>query len=418
MKKLCLILLSGMLALNANAQWVMRSPSLTSGITDLNVLNQDTIFASSAESMGLLKSVNGGQTWDTVTFGATTALKVHFTDRQHGFVAGFASFPTGPSCFKTSDCGQTWQPMYDTISAGSYFYKIRFLNKDTGFISDMGVLSRTTDGGATFTRQELVPDYHYITNIYFVNQTTGFVSLAQYGNVTNLDRIFKTTNSGTTWTEVYSDTTEPQQVFVYDGISQMHFSDAQHGWAIATGMPGKILRTTNGGNSWTELTGHNFTDMSLTDVHFSSPTEGYVVYAQSIYKTTNGGQSWTKQLTSPQDMLVLELEMLNSQVGFASGHGLFKTINGGAPTSLSSLPAAEGGFRFYPNPSRDIVYIQNEQQQTIHSLSLYDMTGRECKHYDQQIPASLSLADMADGVYFMRIQTNKDLYTGKIQLIK
>lgn len=418
MKRLCLILLSGMLSLSASAQWVMRSPSLTSGITDLNVLNQDTIFAASGESMGILKSVNGGQTWDTTTFGSITALKVHFTDRQHGFAAGFAPFAVGPSCFKTSDCGQTWQPMYDTISAGSYFYKIRFLNKDTCFISNMGVLSRTTDGGATFTRQELITDYHYITNIYFINQTTGFVSLAQYGNVTNLDRIFKTTNSGTTWTEVYSDTTEPQQVFVYDGISQMHFSDAQNGWAVATGMPGKILKTVNGGNTWTELTGHNFTDMSLTDVHFISPLEGYIVYAQSIYKTTNGGLSWTKQLTSPPDLLVLEIEMLNNQVGFASGHGLFKTINGGAPTALNNIPAAEGGFRFYPNPSRDIVYIQNEQQKEIQRLSLYDMAGRECKHYEQQVPSSLSLADMADGVYFINIQTSKGLYTGKIQLTK
>ena len=418
MKKLCFLLVAGLLTLTAHAQWVLRSASPNSGITDLNVLNPDTIFASSSGSMGVLKSVDGGFTWDTLTFGSITALKVHFPDQQHGFVAGFASFATGPSCFKTSDCGLTWQPMSDTIGPGAQFYKVHFVNKDTGFISNMGVLSRTTDGGATFTRQELATEYNYITNIHFIDRQTGFVSLVQYGDASNLDRIFKTTDCGLTWTEVYNESSGPQVVFVYEGISQMHFTNELNGWAITTGSPGKILKTTNGGNSWTELTGHSFTGYGMTDIYFLNQQEGYIVYEQSIYKTINGGQSWTKQMTSPPDLLVLEIEMLNNQLGYASGHGLFRTTNGGSPTSLPARTAASGGFRFYPNPSKGLLYIQNEQQKAMQHVALYDLSGRECKRYEGTVPDVLSLEGMANGVYIIMIQTREGAYADKIQLTR
>lgn len=404
--------------LPVQAQWQMRSASPTAGIVELNVLTEDSLFASSSGSEGLLRSVNGGQSWDTLTFPNVANFKVHFLDPQTGFIAGYSAFAIGPTCFKTANGGQTWQPMYDTIGGGDYFHKIHFVNKDTGFTSRVGLLSRTTDGGLSFSHQELIPDNHYITNIHFISQSTGFVSLVQYGDASHIDRIFKTTDCGATWSEVYNESSGPQQVFVYDGLSQMQFVDQQHGFAITTGSPGKILKTTDGGNSWTELTGHNFTGYSLTDIHFVTTQTGYVVYSQRIYKTSNGGQSWAMQQTNPQDILVLEVEMLNEQLGFASGHGLFKTTNGGGPTSIHDRTATQAGFVIYPNPAKDIVYIQNRNNIPLRGLVIYDISGKVHQRYTEgHIPVVLLLDGFSGGTYLLHLYTDAGVYTEKLQVL-
>ncbi|RQO32552.1 hypothetical protein DBR32_02840 [Taibaiella sp. KBW10] len=418
MKKIILLVLSfSALIVQARAQWAMRSASPTAAITQLNVLNKDTLFATSTDGDGVLKSVDGGVHWDTLAFTNASSFKVHFTDQHTGFVAAYAAFATAPTCYKTLDCGQTWQQMNYTISGGDYFSTIHFLNKDTGFVSSMGILGRTINGGDTFTTQELIPESHYITNIHFINQSTGFVSLVQQGNVAYRDMIFKTIDCGNTWTPVYSEIPETQQVFVYGGITQMQFVNSQLGFAITTGAPSKMLKTSDGGNTWAQMPGTMFAGFSLTDVHFISEQNGYVVYNQRIYKTLNGGQTWSVQATSPADMLMMEIEMLDEQTGFASGHGLFKTTNGGGTTAVNTLPAAQGGFKVYPNPSLGDIRIQNEKNIKIERLTLIDATGRVSRVLNTE-RTTFTFPDLANGTYFLAIQTATGNYIEKIQVLK
>ena len=69
-----------------------------------------------------------------------------------------------------------------------------------------------------------------------------------------------------------------------DTLRRIHFADSMHGWAVSNG--GWVIRTTDGGANWTALNrmpaviGAGWED--LWDIHFVSPTEGWLVGLHGI----------------------------------------------------------------------------------------------------------------------------------------
>jgi photosystem II stability/assembly factor-like uncharacterized protein len=125
---------------------------------------------------------------------------------------------------------------------------------------------------------------------------------------------------------------------------------------IAVGESGFIGRSNNSGSTWTFITrtvGFGIQTPSFNGVHFPGPFTGYVVGANNlILKTTDGGISWNN-LTSP---VTGDLPIWNSVfftdelngwiVGLASGPTplLYKTNDGGINWIPSSnLPASASG---------------------------------------------------------------------------
>ena len=114
-------------------------------------------------------------------------------------------------------------------------------------------------------------------------------------------RILATTDAGRTWTRQYSGTA---------ALDQVDFTDDEHGWAAGGDT---LLRTTNGGATWTAL--KEPCQGELNAIHFVSPTLGYAVAAApgerarrgdaagggaftsavggSLLRTTDGGVTWT-----------------------------------------------------------------------------------------------------------------------------
>jgi photosystem II stability/assembly factor-like uncharacterized protein len=142
-------------------------------------------------------------------------------------------------------------------------------------------------------------------------------------------RIYKTTNSGTTWTPQASGTT--QNLF---GVS---FRGANTSNVTVVGNAGAILTTTNGGSTWTTQTSGG---QDLTGVSFggNSPTVGVAVgLSGTIRRTTDGGLSWTT-VTSPTTESLTAVKMMNQNVGWAVGENgvILYTSNGGASWSTQT----------------------------------------------------------------------------------
>jgi photosystem II stability/assembly factor-like uncharacterized protein len=109
--------------------------------------------------------------------------------------------------------------------------------------------------------------------------------------------ILRSTNGGSVWTQATTPTTAQ--------IAKLHFPPGSSltGYAIATVVNEgfKLLKTTDGGGSWSILPipqyGFSF---GINDVFFTSPEVGFmgVRYGNppvnSVFKTTNGGGFWTE----------------------------------------------------------------------------------------------------------------------------
>lgn len=151
--------------------------------------------------------------------------------------------------------------------------------------------------------------------LYMLSDRTGWLSGDQ-------GRILKTTDGGRTWTGQTSGVT----TYLYS----ICFVDENIGYSAGT----VVLKTTNGGATWTNLgsiSGLSFLhaiDCISADTVWIGGTEG-------LARTTNGGTSWTTVLPRPGET-VYQVDFANSQVGWAvwgvglTSGGILKTTNGGA----------------------------------------------------------------------------------------
>jgi photosystem II stability/assembly factor-like uncharacterized protein len=166
------------------------------------------------------KTIDGGSNWiklhDFAPLHGWNSL--FFINEQTGWVLKQGAF------YKTINGGIDWQRVntdVDLDQGGAVF----FLNSDTGYISNTTSIERTLDGGASWNKVFTCTTglYH---DIHFVSANVGYI--------TDGPRIFKTSDGGNTWTK------EVALVSLSNSLMELHFTDANHGWAC--GGKGTILK--------------------------------------------------------------------------------------------------------------------------------------------------------------------------------
>src|SRR5690349_15021258 len=100
--------------------------------------------------------------------------------------------------------------------------------------------------------------------------------------------------------------------------------DASTGYAVGNG--GRIVKSVNGGNSWTPQT--SGTAMNLTDVKFTSATVGYACGDNgTVLYTTNGGTNWAAYTTGSTKNL-LSIDASGTTVIATAVDGVILKYNG------------------------------------------------------------------------------------------
>lgn len=181
--------------------------------------------------------------------------------------------------------------------------------------------------------------------VCFVNESLGYVS-------GDSGTILKTTDGGTTWT--------PLNTFSNKSFTQLYFADANTGYCASWFDPGCVLyKTLNGGTSWTNIS------LNVSNWHcggmwfFSKDTFllaiGNANFANSrILSTVNGGVSWDTVYKGTTGWLSF-FHFPDRQNGYAtvSGSRILKTTDGGLNwtelTNLSGNLWMSGNFFFDKN---------------------------------------------------------------------
>ena len=212
-----------------------------------------------------------------------------------------ASPGTGTTASDTASgtaCHQGQPAQSGTTPGGSApaLAAIQFTDADHGWIAGAGRIMATTDGGGTWTRQYDGPAA--LDQVDFTD--------ADHGWAAGADTLLRTVNGGGTWTAL----TEPCQ----GELSSIHFLSPDVGYAVAaktvantTSLPaggpytlslnGTLMRTTNGGATWSPVTS---TPANPQSACFASEQDGYLGTPGNIWHTTDGGQHWTLALSEPK----------------------------------------------------------------------------------------------------------------------
>ena len=240
---------------------------------------------------------------------------VKIVDATHYYAIG------GKGTFmRSSDAGDSWlintqagQPEPFFGSGGTTdLYSAWFFNANTGLVGGNssddfgpGKIKRTTDGGETFSSIGIgnAPGFSRINDFYFLDENTGYLC----GNENVSAR--KTTNGGLNWTSLPN-----LPIYTYTCVYAYDVNNIILGTSFDSGSR-IIVRTTNGGASWTVITLPGTTQVEINDIEFQNANTGFIAgYSSYFAYTTNGGANWIQAIFPNNEMGLYGLKIIGSNV--------------------------------------------------------------------------------------------------------
>lgn len=133
---------------------------------------------------------------------------------------------------------------------------------------------------------------------------------------------------------------------------------------FAVGYGNRMIKTTNGGNNWFNITIFSNTAENLNSVCFINENTGWMCSTNKIlYHTTNSGLSWDSQLILTNTGN--KISFINSNTGWIVAQPyLYKTINGGINWSIIS--SGMGTEYFFINENTGWMTTYSGGSSTIH----------------------------------------------------
>jgi len=367
----------------------------------------------------------------------------------------------------SSDDGNTdWQNLSQT---GFYNQKVLyFIDENTGFILKSNkTICKTTDGGLTW-RTVLEPEIFSSKNdavdMTFADANTGYASMTLNDN--SEYHLFKTTDAGETWTDIYNQSALSGQLAFFDAnngimgggnVAIKMTNDGGVTWtpAVVNNVPAEyakqdisdieiinsntaimcgnylLLKSTDKGNSWDFINIPSMgVDTSFKTISFNGDSLGYMAtfYNGVIYKTNDGGENWTKDSTYA-DKFALYCSDFNNK-----GEIYFGTNNGTILKYQSSTVGVNEGNitvnnykleQNYPNPfNPSTTFSFSIAKQEKVTLKVYDILGKEVTTIlnDDLTAGSHTVrfdaSGLSSGVYFYTLKAGSYNSTQKMILMK
>ena len=269
----------------------------------LSAPSEDVVWALVAGRL-LFRSVDQGATWEQrpLPSGSLPNATMSFVDAQEGWLAGVGSPATqcqfqGVSILHTADGGGTWQALDGVgIDGGGCKGQVSFTDSAHGFLDVRSPNSRpviywTTDGGATWTASQPLPDPPGVTT-----GPAGF-ELSVAGHVQSFGStllvpvrapgaqlaVYESDDGGATWAYAAS---APL------GDASIGLASADHWLQLIT--PSVSQETTDAGATWApSASDYSQAAPIPPEVVFASPDIGYATVRGRIAQTLDGGVHWT-----------------------------------------------------------------------------------------------------------------------------
>ena len=439
MKNYTLLIFLFLISLSARSQWTSVYAYQECYFYDVFFLNQDTGFScgiyydpSLYDGLGkIVRTHDGGQTWDTSLF-ISPIYSIRFVNDSLGYAGSSDCY-----FYKTTNGGDSWDTIYQPYHqypcySTEKFSSMYFLDSLRGFaVNKLGNgghwFFKTIDGGQYWQKivsSYVCPQIPGGSEVTFANDSIGYIG-----------PWFKTFDRGDNWYWM-PDSSNISTIDIQPYCSA-DFLDADFGivggigaieYPITSGnsIQACIGVTEDGANSWFFRYLPQLQHISDLDVvteklayAVACTRSEYDSISSTMLVTKDGGNTWHYQQLLPftENTTMESVFMINENVGYTCGLGIYKTTNGGG--SMSSAPIlsnkellpANSKLYLYPNPAQNQLTILLEETVEDIDITIYNELGAlvRCvttKANNKQI--DLNIEDLRQGVYYLKVSSEND----------
>ena len=229
---------------------------------------------------------HSGWFWGSPLPQGNTLRAIDFTGTRGYAVGDFGTV------LRSDDGGATWSGL--TTGTTVPLRVVRIITPDVVVVAGKCELRRSNDAGASFTSLPWVPAgspcKRQIRSVAFPTSQVGYLVLSD-------GSVLRTHDGGRTWTtQTAIPGTPATNTASTNHPTDIVFTTADMGFA--TSESGSIYRTTDDGTSWSPVV---TAPQHLDNIVFPDAQDGYAVGGTSLVSTHDGGKTWSQQGLVSQD---------------------------------------------------------------------------------------------------------------------
>jgi photosystem II stability/assembly factor-like uncharacterized protein len=298
----------------------------STGGSDIAVVNDSTILVKFTTTLMVITR-DRGNSWTLVP----TPFQLNNWFRGISVQSPTRWFALGErTMYRSSDEGASWS--VDTSYSANGLIRLVWIDSSYGYQLRNGQVMQTRNGGASWKEM----------NIYGFDANVGICAGPRLGStvycLSDGDFVInKSSDDGAHW-DISLTGGAFREAYPY----ALSFASATVG--IVAGDGGRILRTGDGGSTWTIVHGAGFLG-SIADLHFTTPLNGFALTTSpTVLSTSNGGRRWDETMPSTEFSLY-RASMYSATGGYAYARdvryntALFSTSDAGRSwKQMGSIP--------------------------------------------------------------------------------
>ena len=468
MKRNLLFIIAICISLGLNAQhWTQQNTNMTGtgtgksiAVDQVSIVDSNIVWVNGFNGSGAGKFIkamsrtqDGGATWTAGSYNgfgtyvqATVLTGVSYNKAfciAYDTAGGIASF------WKTTDGGANWALVTGVLNTGTTTFAdgVKFWSNGKGFcygdpVSGSFNIYTTSDSGTTWTAVPGANISAPLSGEYGYNgpDCAAIVEGGIGFFMTNHNRVYKTTDYGSTWAIT---PTAPLQTATANASSKIAASSANYiiaaSLATSTSTSYDWRYTTDGGATWDTLVpaSGNLYDYGLCYVPgtsnmfvASSPNTTTVM---GIAYSADGGLNWTDfvdanylQPVGGTNIQCLGTSFYSSKIGWVGNYDNAQTINSILKyddpigiTAVKTYTVEQNDFHICPNPSRgNVMFSINGANANDINLKVLDLTGKvifeKVLNVKGVSTTSYDFSNLSKGMYIVNISSAKENITKKL----
>jgi len=258
---------------------------------------------------GIIKTDDGGETWSPLNFQSEKVYGLGLDPVDGRIIYASGVWQKRGKLFKSLDAGQNWKEIYTFASDGPLIISLTIDKKNSQNIyatTSEGAIIKSEDVGKTW--KNIYTASEPVLSLIVSEQNSQWL----YFNLQNRG-LYRSFDGGKNFENLSKKLSEAK---IRNDSFSFVATDPQKGKTIYAGGRAGIIKSQDGGDTWSSLDILNNPNESPAEALVINPKNSQeIVYgaARAIYRSVDGGKTWsTSQIDAGKKVNVLKYDLQNS----------------------------------------------------------------------------------------------------------